>query len=236
MFRKYFKNFKMSKLSRNLKISFKKRLNIKSCDFIIMVRNTGGNKAKKFASKSFNISNRATRFSVEEGELYAVVQRMLGNNNCEVLCIDGTTKLCIIRGKFLGKGKRDNKLSRGVWVLVGIRDWQVTSKEKEKCDLLEVYNDNDKEKLIKNSKQSFRIFLSVTDDSSGIDHDQINFINDREEELYNSRDEVIEGLSKDDNHGKDEDDSDNSDESEKNEEKGCKNLAKQLNWINIDEI
>ena len=229
----------MSKLSRYLKISFKKRLNIKSFGFIIMVRNIGGNKAKKFASKSFNISNRATRFSIEEGEIYAVVQRMLGNNNCEVLCIDGTTKLCIIRGKFLGKGKRDNKLSRGVWVLVGIRDWQVTSKEKEKCDLLEVYNDNDKEKLIKNSKQSFRIFLSVTDDTSGIDHDQINFINDREEELYNSGDEVIEGLSEDGSNIENEDDSDNSDnsdESDKNEEKGCKNLAKQLNWINIDEI
>lgn len=229
----------MSKLSRYLKISFKKRLNIKSFGFIIMVRNIGGNKAKKFASKSFNISNRATRFSIEEGEMYAVVQRMLGNNNCEVLCIDGTTKLCIIRGKFLGKGKRDNKLSRGVWVLVGIRDWQVTSKEKEKCDLLEVYNDNDKEKLIKNSKQSFRIFLSVTDDTSGIDHDQINFINDREEELYNSGDEVIEGLSEDGSNIENEDDSDNSDnsdESDKNEEKGCKNLAKQLNWINIDEI
>ena len=205
-----------------------------------MVRNTGGNKAKKFASKSFNISNRSTRFAIEEGEIYAVVQRMLGNNNCEVLCIDGTTKLCIIRGKFLGKGKRDNKLSRGVWVLVGLRDWQVTSKEKEKCDLLEVYNDNDKEKLIKNSKQSFRIFLSVTDDSNEIDHDQIKFINAREEELcefdneYCEVDnEVVENLSRNSSDESDDCDSDD----KKNKTSSAKtSLAKQLSWINIDDI
>ena len=202
-----------------------------------MVRNSGGNKAKKFASKSFNISNRSTRFAVEEGEIYAVVQRMLGNNNCEVLCIDGTTKLCIIRGKFLGKGKRDNNLSRGVWILVGTRDWQVTSKEKEKCDLLEVYNDNDKEKLIKNSKQSFRIFLSVTDDCHDID--QIKFINDREEELY-------EFEEKSDNNSNHEDDenlsgdnvSDTDEDHQKNESNNTtkSSLARQLSWINIDDI
>ena len=32
-----------------------------------MVRNSGGNKAKKFASKSFNMSDRITRYASEEG-------------------------------------------------------------------------------------------------------------------------------------------------------------------------
>ena len=210
-----------------------------------MVKNTGGNKAKKFASKSFNISNRATRFANEDGEIYAVVQRMLGNNNCEVLCIDGTTKLCIIRGKFLGKGKRDNKLARGVWVLVGAREWEITTKEKTKCDLLEVYNDNDKEKLIKNSKENFRIFLSVTDDDANIDHDQVKFINDREEELYErSNTEEGEGLS-DSNILSDENSSDENsiDENIKLINKDSKdskdskdNLSNQLSWIDINDI
>ena len=210
-----------------------------------MVKNTGGNKAKKFASKSFNISNRATRFANEDGEIYAVVQRMLGNNNCEVLCIDGTTKLCIIRGKFLGKGKRDNKLARGVWVLVGAREWEITTKEKTKCDLLEVYNDNDKEKLIKNSKENFRIFLSVTDDDANIDHDQVKFINDREEELYErSNTEEVEGLS-DSNILSDENSSDENsiDENIKLINKDSKdskdskdNLSNQLSWIDINDI
>ena len=39
-----------------------------------MVKNSGGNKAKKFASKSFNISDRATRLAIETDEVYAVVK------------------------------------------------------------------------------------------------------------------------------------------------------------------
>ena len=199
-----------------------------------MVRNTGGNKAKKFASKSFNISNRATRFAQEEGEIYAVVQRMLGNNNCEVLCIDGTTKLCVIRGKFLGKGKRDNKLSRGIWILVGKRAWEVSSKEKEKCDLLEVYNDSDKEKLIKNSKESFRIFLSVTDDSD-IDPDQVKFINDREEEVEEDKEDYHDKLFESGSESESESGSESGSEKIKRE-KVNKSLAKQLSWIDVDDI
>ena len=85
-----------------------------------MVKNLGGNKAKKFASKSVNMSNRATRFASETGEVYAIVTKLMGNNICEVLCIDGRERLCVIRGKFLGKGKRDNILSRGKWILIGL--------------------------------------------------------------------------------------------------------------------
>ena len=47
---------------------------------------------------------------------------MLGGTNCEVLCIDGKTRQCIIRNKFCGKGKRDNWLTRGKWILVGRLD------------------------------------------------------------------------------------------------------------------
>ena len=111
-----------------------------------MVKNSGGgNKAKKFASKSYTPVQRATRYAIEKEELYAVVNKIMGNNICEVLCIDGVIRLCVIRGKFSGKGKRDNLLVRGKWILIGIRSWEVTTKDKQKCDLLEVYNDNDKD-------------------------------------------------------------------------------------------
>ncbi|GAI87692.1 unnamed protein product [marine sediment metagenome] len=101
-----------------------------------MPRNTGGgNKAKKFASKSFVVSDRATRFASVEGEAYAVVQRMLGGTICEVLCIDGVVRLCVIRGKFSGKGKRDNRLSKGTWVLVGLRDWEIYGVKKTNEEL-----------------------------------------------------------------------------------------------------
>ena len=98
-----------------------------------MVKNSGGgNKAKKFASKSLNISSRATRFACEKEEVYAIVTKMMGNNICEVLCIDGCQRQCVIRGKFLGKGKRDNILARGKWVLIGLREWEVTKERKGK--------------------------------------------------------------------------------------------------------
>ena len=53
-----------------------------------------------------------------------------------------------IRNKFKGRGKRDNMLKVGTWILVGPREYE-TTREKEKCDLLEVYNPNDMEKLKK---------------------------------------------------------------------------------------
>ena len=147
-----------------------------------MVRNNGGNKAKRFASKS-NTFDRNTRFAIEAGEIYAVVQRMLGNNMCEVLGIDAIVRLCVIRGKFSGRGKRDNRIMKGTWILIGLRDWEITSKDKPKCDLLEVYSDADKDKLIRNSKENFRIFFSVIDDNQEIDPDHIRFINEQEELL-----------------------------------------------------
>jgi translation initiation factor IF-1 len=79
---------------------------------------------------------------------------MLGGSNCHVKCVDGVTRLCVIRGKFRGKGKRDNVLSVGSMVLVGIRDYEsCKGKDKlETCDLLEVYRESDKTRLFSSVK------------------------------------------------------------------------------------
>ena len=72
---------------------------------------------------------------------------------CHVLCLDGITRLCFIRGKFRGRGKKDNLLTPGTWVLIGLREWEnnttssTDGKPSQKCDLLEVYGDMDKERL-----------------------------------------------------------------------------------------
>ena len=126
---------------------------------------------------------RSTRYSIEDGELYAIVLKLMGNNICEVLCIDGETRTCVIRKKFSGKGKRDNLLSRGKWILIGLREWQITNKEKEKCDLLEVYTDFNKEMIIKNSRYDFRPFLTLMQEEGCIDMDSIQFINERESNI-----------------------------------------------------
>ena len=94
-----------------------------------MVKNKGGNKTKRGARKhSFTPQNKKTRFIEEEGETYAVVIQILGGSNCQVMCLDGKLRLCVIRNKFKGRGKRDNLIAPSKWVLVGIRDWEVRAK------------------------------------------------------------------------------------------------------------
>jgi initiation factor 1A len=120
-----------------------------------MVKNTKGGSGHKSQARKYENSgkqsNFKTRFSEDEYEYYAQVVAVLGNGMCHVMCKDGKKRLCIIRGKFRGRGKRDNTLSNGKWVLVGGRDFEAEKsgegKNLEKCDLLEVYSDLDKERL-----------------------------------------------------------------------------------------
>lgn len=124
-----------------------------------MVKNThGGSGHKKFARKhTSGAKSNKLRISEDEGEIYAIVTKMLGNGMFHCHCIDGTIRLGHIRGKFTGRGKRDNLVETGKWLLIGLREWDLPSekscsisKGKEKmqqCDLLEVYNDSDKQRL-----------------------------------------------------------------------------------------
>ena len=131
-----------------------------------MVKNTKGgsghkSQARKFANGNTAV-NAATRFSQDEYEYYAQVVATLGNGMCHVMCQDGKKRLCHIRGKFRGRSMRDNMIKNGVWVLVGGRDYEVErskdDKKLEKCDLLEVYTDLDKERL--KSMGGFSDFIS----------------------------------------------------------------------------
>lgn len=131
-----------------------------------MVKNTfGGNKHKGQARKLVNNFKQTTRLRVveEEGELYAQVTKMLGNGMCQVICIDNQPRLCFIRGKFRGRGKRDNTLKIGTWTLIGLREWefekQSTEKDLQKCDLLEVYSELDKERLKKTVNCNWSNFI-----------------------------------------------------------------------------
>ena len=131
-----------------------------------MVKNTtGGNKHKGQARKLVTNFKQTTRLRLaeEEGEIYAQVTKMLGNGMCHVICIDKQTRLCIIRGKFRGRGKRDNTLKIGTWLLIGIREWEIekiaSEKDLQKCDLLEVYTELDKERLKKTVNNNWSIFI-----------------------------------------------------------------------------
>jgi len=136
-----------------------------------MVKNaTGGNKSKKQARSKSSAPQQNIRKAKEEGEMYAAVTKIFGGPNCQVMCNDGVSRSCIIRNKFKTKGKRDNNIVVGSWILVGIRDWEVRSDGTQKCDLLEVYSHSEKDKLKQIEVCDFKNLNSVSDSISDSKH------------------------------------------------------------------
>jgi len=150
--------------------------------FANMVKNVKGgsghkSQARKFASTGASKQGSKLRVVEEEGEIYAQITKMFGNGMCDALCIDEVTRLCIIRGKFRGRGKRDNTLRVGSWVLAGKREWESEKKdEKEKCDLLEVYSDFDIERLKKSVHENWKIFANLDVGKSAADTGDETFV------------------------------------------------------------
>lgn len=132
-----------------------------------MVKNLGGNKQKRQGRKFVNAprSNKL-RYAETEGEIYACVSKLLGNGMANVISLNGITYLCIIRNKFRGRGKRDSTLKIGTYVLVGERTWETKHEDKSKlskCDLLEVYTDEESKRLKENINENWSTFKSITD-------------------------------------------------------------------------
>lgn len=157
-----------------------------------MVKNTGGNKTKGQARKFVTApKTNHLRLSEDECEIYAQVTKTLGNGMCHVICIDGITRLCHIRGKFRGRGKRDNTINNGSWILAGLREWEMDKKSDGKklqnCDLLEVYDSSDKEKLKKTvTNISWSEFIKndniFGNNDCSIDEEEFKFIDESTEE------------------------------------------------------
>jgi len=115
-----------------------------------MVKNkSGGRNNRKMASKNTVAGVRSTiRLVKDEDEIYAKATAMLGNGMATVICSDKKTRLLQIRKKFRGRNKRDNAISIGSILLVGLRSWEArTDAKKEKVDLLYVYNESQYETL-----------------------------------------------------------------------------------------
>jgi len=134
-----------------------------------MVKNAGGNKAKGYARKNMVKGSYALRISEDPAEIYAQVVKILGGSICRVTNLQGIEMNCHIRGKFRGRGKRDNTIIPGTWVLVGLREWEKEASPGKllNCDLIEVYSDGDKSKL-QNSVTSVDWSSFVTNDRKTI--------------------------------------------------------------------
>jgi translation initiation factor IF-1 len=120
-----------------------------------MVKNTkGGNKSKAIARKHIvdTKRERALRLSTCNYEKYGVVIRILGNGMFYVVTDIASEKqpqlLGHIRNKFRGRSKRDNTITLGSVVLVGLREWEEPNYKE--CDLLEVYDSNEVRQMMKN--------------------------------------------------------------------------------------
>lgn len=156
-----------------------------------MVKNTtGGSKTKGQARKFVNIPKQTNnlRISQDECEVYAQVIKMLGNGMCHVLCIDNKTRLCHIRGKFRGRGKRDNFISNNNIVLVGLREWEMDKNVGDKpnaklqnCDLLEVYSQIDVDRLKNTINEDWNIFNTL-DKNNRNEDDDFDYIDEKNSE------------------------------------------------------
>ena len=150
-----------------------------------MVKNTiGGSRHKGQARKFVNAPRQTAniRLSNDECELYAQVTKMLGNGMCHVLCIDGKTRLCHIRGKFRGRGKRDNLIGNNSWLLIGLREWESDKNETklQNCDLLEVYSPIDVDRLKNTVNENWNLFNN--DNGKKITDEDVLFIDERTDE------------------------------------------------------
>ncbi len=151
----------------------------------------GGNRAKKMGRKYSQVSiQKKTRYSKTSDEIYACCDKIHGGSQISIICTDGKSRLCFIRNKFRGRGRRDNQVNIGTWLLVGRREYETTKKGLEKCDLLEVYNEYDQKNLEQNEVNiNWNIFKTVgqIENSTVIDN-SIVFTDETED---NTVDETI---------------------------------------------
>lgn len=187
-----------------------------------MVRNkVGGNRMKKFARKNLSSQqsiNKKLRVSESEDEMYAICTKMLGNSQIECMCLDGIKRLCFIRKKFTGKNKHNNLIRVGTWIMCGLRSWESSSKSNklDKTDLLEIYSDTEKDKLIQTTNTNFTVLkkeetelLTINGSGNTDINDIVEFTNEVQENVDNfvtpTNDEDI-GVKEDDDDSIDFDD------------------------------
>ena len=156
----------------------------------------GGSGHKKFARKHTSTSSTSSSFiriSQDPNEIYAIATRMLGNNMFYCHCIDNKVRLCHIRGRFGGRNKRDNIISAGTWILIGLREWENSTKMQQ-CDLLEIYSGSSKERLkdlencnwsILNANDSSKVEVKEEEEEN-----DLKFMTDRDEEIIRLNEEM----------------------------------------------
>lgn len=185
-----------------------------------MVRNNkGGKNGKKLSRKQTTIDDQSNeqkkaRMPVEEGEFIACSTKLLGNGMVLVVDLSKNEHICVIRKKFKGRGKGRNMIQRGTWLMAGKRlyEKQDIDGKLPKCDLLEVYNEKEKQILRKQCPEYnwslFDTYADVAEVATKADDSLVEFINNQSD--YQNMFELIS----------EDDDSDSDSEEEQYDEFG----------------
>ena len=148
------------------------------------MKNTqGGSSHKSMARKQVGAGRfDKLRLSQDRFECYAVVTKLLGNGMCHVFCQDVEAvkeMICFIRGKFRSRNKKSNMVVAGSLVLVGIREFESAQ---NKCDLLEVYDEEGQRQLRSNPAVNLARLDASTKSSTlskvAAAEDDVEFTND----------------------------------------------------------
>lgn len=161
-----------------------------------MVKNFGGNKSKKQGRKFVGDpkASKELRVPDNEFEIIASVTKDYGNGRCLTICIDGKERICIIRNKFRGRGKKDNLVKIGTWVLIGKRDWETIRDGKlENCDLLVVYRDDEKNKLMQSCDKDFSAIYKINHETNSTPEDNcpVEFVDEQTQEYLDAAEKEI---------------------------------------------
>jgi hypothetical protein len=90
-----------------------------------MVKNTsGGNKAKSFARKHYNQQNNNFILPSSQLEIFASVHKIYGNGIILTFNPSYGFINTHIRHKFSARNKRDNLISIGNIIIIGLREWE----------------------------------------------------------------------------------------------------------------
>ncbi|CDW60214.1 eIF-1a domain containing protein [Trichuris trichiura] len=103
-----------------------------------MPKNKGKGGKNRRRGKNENDAEKRELVFKEDGQEYAQVIKMLGNNRLQAFCFDGVMRICHIRGKM----RKKVWINAGDIVLIGLRDFQ-----DKKADVILKYNSEEARNL-----------------------------------------------------------------------------------------
>ncbi len=160
-------------------------------------KSKGGNKYKR-KKASTDQNEKLNMVFKEEGEEYAIVEKMVGGGRCYINLPDKSVKLAIIRGKLR---RRKTWISNGDLVLVAIRSFQ-----DDKCDVIHKYTQGQVQILKKKNVLPPGFLNTPANETSGQNNNQtlstnyctFEFRDDESDYESDNEKEINDNISKND--------------------------------------